>query len=441
MKQSPGVPAPVYLLDTYRFDWEAVGVTATLENVHEERGGIGGILTVSSSGPPAPGIMLPRTRINDILAPTWRKQVQQHLEAMDSAVDWQALIGQLVTLSDARWRQGEPVVDLRASTPDRSKRWLLPNLLELGQNNVIFADGGTGKSLLALTAGLSVASGAPLLGRTPTETGAVLYLDWEADEDTHAIRLQALLEGYQLPLGDVYHEILYRPQYGRLHEAASSLRNLVAEYEVRLVIVDSMGAATAGEEGREAVVKTFNALRSLKATCLVIDHVTKAEGQDPKRPYGSVYTHDLARVTFRLDKAQGTNENHTVIALSHMKSNNGRFLPKQAFRAWFENDDEDVLFSARYEPWDVLNTPSLAGRGDQQGGILAILRGSERPLTVEGIADAWRLEMPDRDPPSANAIRSSLSRLAKKGLAANAGGMWSMVATRTEPASAGWWES
>jgi hypothetical protein len=281
-----------------------------------------------------------------------------------------------------------------------------------------------------------VASGIPVLGKVPTETGAVLYLDWESDESTHATRLFALLEGHGIALGDVYHEVLYRPQYGRLHDSAAALRQVVAEHDVKLVVVDSMGAATAGEEGREAVVKTFNALRSLRTTNAIIDHVTKAEGQDPKRPYGSVYTHDLARLTFRIDKAQEIDSGSSVIALVNCKANNGRFLPKQAFRTSFVTDDDDLLVSAYYEPWEVLDTPALAAHnvGD---GVLAILRANPETMTAADIQQAFEAELPERRPPTQGSIRTKLFGLRKSGLARVVEGKgdsarWGLASPRTD---------
>jgi RecA-family ATPase len=77
--------------------------------------------------------------------------------------------------------------------------------------------GGTGKSFFGLALGVTQATGWPVLGELDGEPGPVLYLDWEADEGTHAERLAAITLGADVPEAPA---IYYRRMVASLKESA-----------------------------------------------------------------------------------------------------------------------------------------------------------------------------------------------------------------------------
>src|SRR3990172_1401019 len=102
----------------------------------------------------------------------------------------------------------------------------------------------------------------------------------------------------------------------------------------------------------------LNAARSLGVAWLGIDHVPK-NAHDKSKPFGSTYSHNLARVTWGVDRAQEAGEDKVVIALTNHKANNGRLAKRQAYRIHFDITEGDVLAAVRFESCDIRDIPAL----------------------------------------------------------------------------------
>ncbi len=244
-------------------------------------------------------------------------------------------------------RGGQPSVPL-VGEPPRAEAWLVPGLLPLGETSVLYGDGSSGKSLLALALALAGCTGEPL-GRSERwrvmPCRGVLYLDWESRRSDHAGRLWGLerLHG----TGEAVKGMRYRPMSRALSEEISAIGQDCANAPTDLVIVDSYGAAAGAEpEGADAAVRTFNALRTLApATCLVIAHVSKAAAELDKgrpKPFGSVYTSNLPRSTVLAIAEEQVAGDELMVTYYHTKNNNGPKLPARALSFAFDGGEINV---------------------------------------------------------------------------------------------------
>ena len=203
--------------------------------------------------------------------PEVRRQLQELLTPSE---------GKAITLPDWTWPEAE------APNP---REWLVRDWLPAGRVALLAGRGGAGKSRLALQLAAGIASGggdgdawidAPedtlRLGQAIPSTGApVVYASWEDEEDEFARRLSQM-SGSATPwitpdrLGDL-HVInlarlgsLWAPIQGRhistlaeLTEVGQLLRRKVEELGARMLIVDPLAAAYAGDENSRGLVRAF----------------------------------------------------------------------------------------------------------------------------------------------------------------------------------------
>src|SRR6185503_17596654 len=108
------------------------------------------------------------------------------------ATPWRPLLDKACRQAAIALRVGEPIVELLPK-PAGATRHLVGKILLAEETNVIFGDGGSGKSLFALALAVAVATGTDLpAGLRPAAAAPVLYLDWESCLEEHQDRLAAL---------------------------------------------------------------------------------------------------------------------------------------------------------------------------------------------------------------------------------------------------------
>lgn len=395
-------PVATYLGDTYRFQWEAEGIEIVLDRIAEDgKAGPKGELTISLSRPGQTGHLHGPTRFN-LTAASTRAQLVKTMEARMPDVMWYDIFEQFCHYSLRRWRDGNPILDLTCVPPREQPRFLLDPFIEQGGVTILFADGNTGKSSFALALAVTVATGMPVLGVRPATVTNVLYLDWEADADSHAERMRALA-GSDVPADAVH----YRREVASLHESAPTLRRRIGELGIGLVVVDSLGASRGGEpESADTTIKTFNAIRSLEVPALCIDHVAK-NATDNSKPFGSVYSYNLARLVWRMEKTQQEDDEHSTIALTNTKNNNGKLQRRQGFNVQFENNELGRPLAIVYTPCDIRDVPEFVSKLTEREQIISVLRVNRQPMTATEIALALEADgsrIPDKH------IRPVLSR-------------------------------
>jgi hypothetical protein len=257
-------------------------------------------------------------------------------------VDWAGLVEEFAQRVLAAERSGTPAVllsDLPRPAPvetfDVSGLSLLPR-----HPLILFGDGGTAKSYLALW----------LAGSLARRDWRVGYFDWELAGEDHRDRLERLF-GPSMP------PIHYARCTRALVYEADRLRRIVRDHALDYIVCDSIAFACDGPpEAAEVAGRYFQALRQLGAigSCHVA-HVTKAlEGGDLK-PFGSAFWSNGARSTWNVKPAETAPDDDVLtIALHNRKANLGARRASVGFEFRFLGERTEVR---RVDPASV---PSLA---------------------------------------------------------------------------------
>ncbi|MEQ8448233.1 MAG: AAA family ATPase [Nitratireductor sp.] len=149
-----------------------------------------------------------------------------------------------------------------------ARGFVVPDLIPHRNVTILSGDGGTGKSLLAMQLAVAATSGVRWLAM-PVETGAVLYLSAEDDEDEHHIRLRDICDGDGICLPSSLHiavmagedcllatedpkgaRMLATPLYARLGATIEALRP-------RLVVLDNLADMFGGNENVKGLARQF----------------------------------------------------------------------------------------------------------------------------------------------------------------------------------------
>ena len=299
------------------------------------------------------------------------------------ALPWAEIV-ELVSLTTAdTFRQGEPFIFLKDTVDQPQDRtFLVRYLLPFQQTAVLYGDGMAGKSLLAMTCAIAVATGQNLPGIVPSQDGqAVLYLDWETTPSTHAFYLRCIERGQGIEVAR--ERVLYRRMARSLALESRVIKKQVDEHRVGLLVVDSMVPACGGEpESAEVVMTFFNAIRGIgPITTLVISHITKSEAERKglPRPFGSVFTTNLARSTWLARRATVGREDELSVGLYHTKTNFGRLFQPMGIRYKFGQNDIKV---AEFQMDDMPELGEHMALSQRVRGVLK--RG---PATAYDVAD------------------------------------------------------
>ena len=307
-----------------------------------------------------------------------RTTLAKHLagRVSDRELDWPHLIETAVILTRNAFRAGEPSILLRDAPEPVTAGALLPPLLAADGTTLLYGDGGTGKSLLALAAAVSLHTGRDLIGLPPAVTRRVAYLDWEWSAPVHKRRLRRLLpDDEELP--DLHYIRCALP----LRDEVDRLRRAIREHGIEYVVIDSVALAAGGDPERaETAIEFFGALRQLEVDDLAVAHVTKTSDGD--KPFGSAFWHNTARATWFVRKVQDVGASTFRVALVNKKANDAPL----ALPLGFEVSMSDERTTIR--PSNLADTPDLAKEIPLRFRIRDALLGGS--LTYAELAD--RLE-------------------------------------------------
>ena len=386
-----GPATATYFYDTYRFSWPSVGLQIVVDRLHEGRSQSGLLceLSISLMAPLATGLVR-EGNFNLSASATrtsWQRDLEKRVPVETYGIDWYDALEQVCTLSRRHWREGEPVLDLALVRPRLDEGYLLPPYVVTGAASGLFGDGGTGKSLILLAGAVSIATGLPLLGASPTAVGPVLFCDWEWEPEAHAERLNAICLGADI---DVPAELIfYRHEVASIWEAAATIRRRVAETEAIAVLADSLGYARGGEpESAELTLRTFEVFRSLGVPVWFADHVAK-HAEDRRHSFGSVYTRNSARLMWRVDAAHEEGASRLALALVNTKSNR-RYHRTRGLLVDLETDEDGRLVSVRFQDTDPASLPQLRSSLGRRDQVASVLKGGA--LSVEDIVNTLQGE-------------------------------------------------
>jgi hypothetical protein len=190
------------------------------------------------------------------------------------------------------------------------------------------------------------------LGIKPELSGPVLYLDWEADSVTHAMRLEALCKAKGLRMIEGIH---YMPMASSLYLSQRRVMSAVADLHPVLLIVDSnaMARGATGEGGAEdSTIRMITALRSFGPAALVVDHKSEEKiRRGLTGGYGSIFNRNLARLEWEVVRTNRTLE-ATSLALRLEKANNIRTKVELGFRFEIAANGHGIWNTANIAPVD-----------------------------------------------------------------------------------------
>lgn len=276
----------------------------------------------------------------------------------------------------------------------------------------IYGDGGSAKSLLALSLIQAVARGASgWFGHAIDRARACLYVDFELDEEEQSRRALQLArgEGYEDSPDNVY----YLCAAG--HPTGEVLRSALAacqERGIEVVALDSTGVALEGdaERGRDVIAffRDLDRFRAAGVSVLLVDHQSKlgaGESYQSKTAYGSVYKGNLSRSRVQVE-ARDRGEGTLAVIIRQNKTNFGAVADPFRVRLSF---GEDVVTMEREElDQEELRSESTLNSADRVLFALA-----DGPAYPHNLAEATELKL--------GTVKNALTRLRREGLAEDTG--------------------
>lgn len=363
--------------DEWEFTWLQHQITVRVSRVREMAMGVHAEMGIynSSNGPIDWGGI-------NLVSTTQRETRVKQLLKTHPRLDWRGILDRTCRKVVEQHRAGEPVVELQPHTA-AARRFLVDKIVPAGQISGVFAPGGDGKSLFGLALALAVSTGTALpCGIKATQRANVLLTDWEADQQDHETRLEALARGLEIkrPSG-----IFYRRMHRPLVDDAARVRSEIARRQIGLVIVDSYGpAAGLGPEGADACIPFMSALGSFApASSLVFTHVSKAGAEQrtgAATPYGSVYFINLCRTIWELRRSEDQDSDALVIGLFHRKANQTKLFPPMGLRFEFGGDG-----AIRIKAHDITERTDLLARTSLGYRLQELLRSGAR--TTDELAE------------------------------------------------------
>ena len=353
------------------FYWKDEHIYALVDRIREHRDGrVTSEVNFKTDLEGMPPHIL-RTQTN-LLSTRSKQSLTKDLQNKFPSAPWEGMIEQLSTISLNLFRTGTPAEEIWPEKNIPSPEFLVHPLLYKNKPTIFFGEGASAKSLLALALALFVTLPYTdnVLGLRPQYAKA-LYLDYESDSNEMKRRVSSLVKGFGIPETPV----LYRECSIPILQDVDNIENIIAENNIGLVIIDSLGVAVAGEDLNSASAATgfFSALRRLKVTPLIISHVVKDE-EKRKNPYGSIYFANLARSTFYVKRQQEDASNVINVALFHKKNNQGPLLSPMGFRFLFEDDKTIIQRQSVDTVPEFLESLSLKSR------IAVLLKNGSAPV-------------------------------------------------------------
>ena len=296
-----------------------------------------------------------------------------------------------------------------------ARDWTIPDLVPKGFLSLLIADGGTGKSLLALYMALCIAVGAPFL-KLPVKRGHVLYIDYELDLEEQRRRLWRVAAGEGLSVSSArLHDRLYYLSPDEpvgtdsFHDQIEEVTN---EHGIDVIVLDSLTLGTLGDAtSQKDIVPILRDLQELP-TLIAIDHVSHSTAHGSAasaRAFGSVFKRNIARSSLTLAQAEGGG-----FLLQQEKSN---FGPGETKLSYAMDWEEDRITFRRVSVTDECMEGVLSDMSTHDITLLAIekiFQESESPVSVEDVAD-WRAENVQGEGIAESTVRNHFTKLRKDG--------------------------
>lgn len=273
---------------------------------------------------------------------------------------------------------------------------LLLDRLDPEGHTILYGAGDVGKGVIASN----------WIGRLIQLGHVVLILDYEDHRDEWARRIDALY-GPETRASVIH---VVPPWQGAIWDHVEPIVELIRAVGATIVVIDSIVFACRGKDAIDSATPAQydSALKQLGVPVLSLGHVTK--DHNARYPFGSVFWHNAARVTWSAVAAVG--EGHQVI-LQHRKGNNYKKLGRVLTTIeWWED-----------LPREVSEMPYMVHIGEL---VAETLRDGK--LTVGKIVDRLNEDVEDgQEPYKADSVSRALRRGIAKTFRKN-GDEWSLSA-------------
>lgn len=372
--------------DAWELLWDAHGVAIGMERLHEARDELKALVTVESR---IDGRVLGPVRLNLLSSESqtrFANACQARVNGLSREV-WHALVVQACAIVTKDYWAPTPLLDLSQVDTSVGVEYLIPGLVPMDETTVMYGDGESGKSVLAMRIATSVAHGQVLpWGARPSKPMPVLYLDWETNPRTVAGRLKRIAWGMQTTVPQIH----YRQCFRGLSDELPSVREEIAKRGIGLVVVDSIGFAADGALVEdETARRAMNSLRQMSpATRLVVAHVS-AEGarqtSGTASPFGSRFFWNGMRSGIEIRKAEEGGVNEIKLGLYHRKANDGEHHKPIGIDVMFDGAAGAIAFVES----EVYDSPDLAARTTLSARLRRLLEsGSKDTLELAEETDS-----------------------------------------------------
>lgn len=403
--------------DSVEFYWSEDDLRMTFESFLYSASKVEAMMTVSIS---TTGTIIRGRRVS-LTSNTYRKDVVTDLNRVAKGKGtygaWNTYVEHAFGTTDAfvsspaAWE----TFDMLDDTDALHRSWMVEPIFAGGLHEegatLLIADGGTGKSYIALAVALAIGAGHSTIGdMQPRTQGKVLFLDWESNKVKHNQRLMRIAKGAHISYEDAVKNIFYSRQRGPLVNMIGSLRKQIREQGITCVVIDSMrGAAKGSLVNDDTSEMFFNAVNSLGIPAFIIHHVNRSEGTY----YGSAFIRNFARYAWE------------VMGSSYMSKNSDQHTGKKVLhlRCVKDNDGdmegEDLGITIEWGEFDI-SLASIGGklaemyaRGGEDAGpsvptlIYELLQAENRWMSIEAIASS----VGQSD--NVKNVRDNLSRMAR----------------------------
>ena len=328
-----------------------------------------------------------------------RTSLTKHISNIEKEIqyaDWERILEYVCITTVKQMREGEDFIDLATVNILEDEGHILSPILPLNQPSLIYGDGGSGKSILALWFANLIYQGVQTDWVTALKKN-VLYLDYETNVSEMFNRNSKIGKGMNL---DIPSGIRYHRCFQPLYYIAEGIRRKIQEENIGFVIVDSAAIACGAEPSSEkATTEYFQAIRSLgeDITVLTIGHTTKAE-TEKKKPFGSAFWEYFSRSVWEVKKEESEKGNLNI-GLYHRKVNNSNLHTPVGYRLQFLANEINV------NDFNITESQNNEGTLSRIQRIYNYLKSADDYKTIFDICDSLGLSFEDE--PS---IKSSMSR-------------------------------
>lgn len=224
----------------------------------------------------------------------------------------------------------DPPPDLLVPVPNYDYGFLDPR-----EQTILFGMGGTGKGVVA----------SDWIARLTRGEGGdgvrhrVLVVDFEGHREEWARRVRAFGGDMDAVLVVEPYSPRWLGRAGSIEAKAAELAALAESFGATYVVIDSIVSAIGGNDpadARSANVYSL-AVQRIGRPTLSLAHITKAKDDDAVYPFGSVFWHNWARMTWSIVKADKETDDSPRVLKNRKASNRAEGMPVAVDWGWLRS--------------------------------------------------------------------------------------------------------